>query len=104
MISRNIIITGLTRNGACRIEGRRHVLAWFNAELCGLIELRGCMLVRTVSDGLAVVPPRLDKDDPRRGVRIVDKQLLNAMQVAARETYVRLGGEGLPAWANREAA
>ena len=91
-----VTITGITLN---RGKGRCNVIAYFNASICGLIELRGCSLIRTEKDGLAVYPPRLDKNDPRRGVSIIDTQLLNAMQVAARKAYRAIGGDDLPAWA-----
>ena len=96
MTGKAIAITGLMKNQV----GSRRLLAWFNVSIAGVIEIRGCMLVRLGKNGLVVAMPRLDKDDPRRGVKIVDAQLLDAVKAAALDAYRMLGGnDGLPDWA-----
>jgi hypothetical protein len=91
-----ITITGLNRCQSCR-EGRR-IVAHFDVEIVGIL-IRGCALIRTEKDGLAIALPQLDTQWAQRGVSFVDNSLRSAVTFAACEAYKKMGGTDLPAWA-----
>ncbi|MBI2713155.1 MAG: hypothetical protein HYX37_01710 [Rhizobiales bacterium] len=94
-----IVITGISLAGQNSKNAGRRVIAYFDVRIIDAIELRGCILVRTANDGVAIAPPRFDNSDPRRAIAIVDSSFQNMICVAAREAYKSLGGVDLPDWA-----
>lgn len=69
----------------------RRPIATFDLDLCG-IEIRGCELIRTASNGLSV-------RGPASCVVFVVDSTRHAVMEIARRAYVALGGDDLPDWA-----
>ena len=90
----NLVRRDLARDGT-------RVLAFIDLNVNG-VALRGCALVRTAKEGLALRPPRLDHKDARFGVGFIDSALQHAALEAARAAYSAVGGTDLPAWAQRK--
>ena len=100
MTEKLIAITGinLERCG----KQRRRLIAHFDCEIVG-IEIKGCTLIRTEQNGIAIGLPQLDTLAAQRGVKIVDNRLRAAVTRAAREAYQKMGGTDLPEWVTRQA-
>lgn len=73
-------------------------MAHFDVEIVG-IQIRGCALIRTENDGVAISTPNVNAERAQRGVTIADASLRSAITFAAREAYRKLGGNDLPEWA-----
>jgi hypothetical protein len=97
----SINIIGINLNRPHR-DGSR-IIAHFDVELFG-IEIRGCALIRTVKDGVAISTPHLSNQSAQRGVWFTDVRLNNGVLRAAREAYRRMGGIDLPDWAKKPEA
>lgn len=97
--SQLISVTGLSRASSVR-TGRR-IVAHFDVDIVG-IQIRGCALIRTENDGVAISTPNVNVDHAQRGVRIADAALRSAVTFAAREAYRKLGGSDLPDWAMKQ--
>lgn len=84
-----------TPNGHC-------ILAYFDAKVHPFI-VKGCALVRTNKQGLAVWMPRLDsaRQQATRCVVLTDEQTRHRVLIAAREMFIRMGGEGAE-WRSRD--
>lgn len=72
--------------------GRRQI-AFFDIEICG-IEIVGCDLIRTASNGLTVRGPI--------GCTFAESRMHHAVKEAALRAYIALGGDDLPEWARPE--
>jgi hypothetical protein len=70
-------------------------VAFFSADVRGM-RIKGCQLMRTERDGLAVWLPtfRAEKGsgEPHKSVAITDDSLLHALLAAARGVYKAMGG------------
>jgi hypothetical protein len=86
-----------------RRDGDRHgMVASFDIEIAG-ISIRGCALIHTKKNGVAISMPRL-YGQRECGVRFTDHLLHNAVVAAARKAYLACGGTDLPDWAMKSDA
>lgn len=67
----------------------RRVIASFDLDVCG-IEIVGCDLIRTASNGLTIRGPV--------GCTFLDSAMHHAIKEAAAHAYAALGGADLPDW------
>lgn len=100
-LSQLISVTGLSRATSARVGQR--IVAHFDVDIVG-IQIRGCALIRTENDGVAISTPNVNAERAQRGVTIVDASLRSAVTFAAREAYRKLGGADLPQWAMKPTA
>jgi hypothetical protein len=97
-----IVVFGITLTNYLP-ERANHVIANFDLRVHG-IEIRGCVLIRTPKNGLAIAGPRLEKDTARRSITFTDDKLRHAIQIRATAIYLKMGGTSLPDWALNGAA
>lgn len=86
-------IVGITRvtRGKANKAGNL-ILAYFDARTGGLL-LKGCSLARLKNGTVTVWPPRLQTEgDNRRGVKIEDQELRQAMLASAIAAFKAVGG------------
>jgi hypothetical protein len=100
-------ITGIVLVQGGRVSnGGNRFIANFDCNVRGIL-IKGCALVRTEKNGIAVWTPRMhsDKDDPRQArqsVTIIDDALRHTILDVARNAYRALGGTEAE-WTPRDA-